>query len=263
MPDLQKKKDNIVQQNAQSARVLRDIEDKILIGLTKNAKIADILEDDELIKVLEESKKTSDEINVRMKESEVTEKEIDKTREIYRPVAYRASILFFTIIDLAIIDPMYQYSLQWFANLFAQSIDNSPKSGEPEQRIKNLNDHFTQNLYENICRSLFEAHKLLFSFILTVKVLFGSRSMDHDEWRYYLAGPSGAIDIVKNPTDWLGDLEWAEAYKQIYGLSKLPAFLGFDHFFIQNQKKFQEIFDSPEPHNFPIPGDWNTKLNTF
>jgi dynein heavy chain, axonemal len=107
MPDLQKKKDMIVQQNAQSAKTLREIEDKILIGLTKNAKIADILEDDELIKVLEESKKTSDEINVRMKESEITEKEIDKTREIYRPVAYRASILFFTIIDLAIIDPMY------------------------------------------------------------------------------------------------------------------------------------------------------------
>jgi dynein heavy chain len=107
MPDLQKKKDSIVQMNAQSAKTLREIEDKILIGLTKNAKIADILEDDELIKVLEESKKTSDEINVRMKESEITEKEIDKTREIYRPVAYRASILFFTIIDLAIIDPMY------------------------------------------------------------------------------------------------------------------------------------------------------------
>jgi hypothetical protein len=42
--------------------VLREIEDKILEGLTKNSKIADILEDDELIKVLDESKKTSDEI---------------------------------------------------------------------------------------------------------------------------------------------------------------------------------------------------------
>jgi len=42
-----------------------------------------------------------------MKESEITEKEIDKTREIYRPVAYRAAILFFTIIDLALVDPMY------------------------------------------------------------------------------------------------------------------------------------------------------------
>lgn len=56
---------------------MRDIEDKILHGLTKHEKIADILETDELIIVLEQSKKTSDEISVRMKESEITEKEID------------------------------------------------------------------------------------------------------------------------------------------------------------------------------------------
>jgi dynein heavy chain, axonemal len=46
-----------------------------------------------------------------MKESEITEKEIDSTRESFRPVAYRASLLFFCIFDLALIDPMYQYSL--------------------------------------------------------------------------------------------------------------------------------------------------------
>ncbi len=84
-----------------------DIEDKILNGLTKNEKIADILEDDELINILDESKTTSDEIKRNLKESEVAEKEIDRTRELFRPVAYRASVLFFTIIDLAAIDPMY------------------------------------------------------------------------------------------------------------------------------------------------------------
>jgi len=131
MPELQKKKDLIVQQNAQAAKTLVDIEDKILTGLTKNENIADILEDDELILVLDDSKRTSDEIKVRMQESEVTEKEIDRTREVYRPVAYRASVLFFTIIDLAVIDPMYQYSLQWFANLFGSSVDNSANSNEP------------------------------------------------------------------------------------------------------------------------------------
>jgi dynein heavy chain len=203
-----------------------------LEGLTKNAKIADILEDDELIKVLDESKKTSDEINIRMKESEITEKEIDKTREIYRPAAYRASILFFTIIDLAVVDPMYQYSLQWFSNLFGASVDGSAKANDAEQRIKNLNEFFTLSLYDNVCRSLFEKHKLLFSFILTIKILFGYNSLDPEEWRYFLAGPSGEIEIAKNPTDWLGELEWAEVYKQLYSMSKLPIFKGFDHFFI-------------------------------
>lgn len=119
-----------MQQNAQAAKTLVEIEDKILNGLTKNENIADILEDDELIIILDDSKKTSDDIKVRMAESKITEKEIDITRELFRPVAYRASILFFTIVDLAVIDPMYQYSLQWFANLFGASVDNSPKSAE-------------------------------------------------------------------------------------------------------------------------------------
>jgi len=46
-----------------------------------------------------------------MKDSKITEEEIDKAREGFRPVAFRASILFFSINDLNLIDPMYEYSL--------------------------------------------------------------------------------------------------------------------------------------------------------
>ena len=225
-------------QNAQAAKTLVDIEDSILNGLTKNENIADILEDDELIIILDESKRTSDDIKVRMAESEITEKEIDRTRELFRPVAFRASVLFFTIIDLAVIDPMYQYSLQWFANLFGSSVNNSPKSNDPPVRIKNLNDYFTLSLYENVCRSLFEKDKLLFSLILTVQILFGDKKMDRTEWRYFLSGPTGAIDIPANPTDWLGDLEFAETYKQLYCMSQLDSLKGFDKFFMENSKEF-------------------------
>jgi dynein heavy chain len=217
MPELQKKKDNIVQQNALAAKSLVEAEDAILTGLTKNDEIAKILEDDELIVVLDESRRTSDEIKARLKESEETERDIDTTRELYRPVAYRASLLFFAIVDLAAIDPMYQYSLQWFANLFGSSIDNSAKASDAAGRIRALNAHFTLALYENVCRSLFEKHKLLFSLILTAKILFGAKALDPREWRYFLAGPSGAVVVPKNPTDWLGDLEWAEVYKQLHG----------------------------------------------
>jgi dynein heavy chain len=70
-----------------------------------------------------------------MAESEITEKEIDVTRELFRPVAFRASLLFFAIVDLAAIDPMYQYSLQWFSNLFGSSIDGSEQTKEAVARI--------------------------------------------------------------------------------------------------------------------------------
>jgi hypothetical protein len=28
-----------------------------------------------------------------------------------------------------------------------------------------------------------------------------------EEWRFFLAGPSGQIDVKPNPTDWLDDIE--------------------------------------------------------
>jgi dynein heavy chain, axonemal len=116
--------------------------------------------------------------------------------------------LFFCIVDLANIDPMYQYSLQWFQRLFAAGVKNSEPDPETEKRIKNLKDYFTLSLYQNVCRSLFETHKLLFSFLLCTKILFGDNKIDQNEWRFFLAGPSGQIDPKPNPTDWLDDIEW-------------------------------------------------------
>lgn len=62
-----------------------------------------------------------------MAQAEATEKEIDDTREQYRPVALRASLLFFAISELAAVDPMYQYSLGWFLALFVRAIEEAPK----------------------------------------------------------------------------------------------------------------------------------------
>ena len=59
---------------------------------------------------------------MKVTEAEATERTIDETRENYRPVATRASVLFFCISDLAAVDPMYQYSLAWFIMLFLRSV---------------------------------------------------------------------------------------------------------------------------------------------
>lgn len=48
---------------------------------------------------------------------------IDEARESYRPCGKIASVLFFVLSDLNIIDPMYQFSLDWYKELFINSIE--------------------------------------------------------------------------------------------------------------------------------------------
>lgn len=64
-----------------------------------------------------------------MKEAEITQVDIDTTRSLYIPVAVRARILFFCLSDLQFIDTMYQYSLEWFVDIFNNSIQATEKSG--------------------------------------------------------------------------------------------------------------------------------------
>lgn len=137
-----------------------------------------------------------------MQAAEQTEKDIDSTRAQYVPVAVNTQILFFCVSDLANIDPMYQYSLEWFTSIFLSSIQGAPRAGKMttdrsdsacssrhvlnilidfldvlEKRIKNINEYFTFSLYCNVCRSLFEKHKLLFAFLLTIRILMNQNKI--------------------------------------------------------------------------------------
>lgn len=95
MPALEERKSTLVLENAQMRKELQDIETTILNMLSVSK--GNILDDKDLIETLARAKKTSAEISTRVKEAEDTEREIDSKREEYRPVAKRASVLFFCI----------------------------------------------------------------------------------------------------------------------------------------------------------------------
>lgn len=62
-------------------------------------------------------KVTSGVISTRLLEAEKTELSISTAREKYRPVATRGSVMYFVVASLAEVDPMYQYSLKYFAQV--------------------------------------------------------------------------------------------------------------------------------------------------
>ncbi|XP_044079595.1 dynein axonemal heavy chain 1 isoform X1 [Siniperca chuatsi] len=256
-PDLEEAKNQLIISNAKMKQELKEIEDEILFRLSSTE--GNPVDNEELIQVLEASKIKAGEIKAKVMAAEQTEQDIDATRLEYVPVAVRTQILFFCVSDLSNVDPMYQYSLEWFLGIFMAGIANSDRADTVEKRIANINEFFTFSLYSNVCRSLFEKHKLMFAFLLCARIMMNENKIDMAEWRYLLSGGMPVQKLTNPAASWLSKRAWQD----ILGLSTLDNFSNLAESFTEHLQGFKRIFDSNQPHREPLPGEWDTELDSF
>lgn len=62
-----------------------------------------------------------------------------------------------------------------------------------KKRIANINRYLTYSLYSNVCRSLFEKHKLMFAFLLCVRIMMNEGKINQVQ--------SGQPDQDRPPRD--------------------------------------------------------------
>jgi len=82
----------------------------------------------------------------------------------YTDVAKRGAILFFAMTSLSAISGMYEYSLNSYNTVFKGGLEMSKKDNVLPARLRMIKDKLTQLFYEFVCMSIFECHKLIFSF---------------------------------------------------------------------------------------------------
>ncbi|KAI8840277.1 hypothetical protein BC829DRAFT_446998 [Chytridium lagenaria] len=229
-PELEEEKTQLILQSAENKKRLKEIEDQILHILSSAE--GNILENETAIEVLSSSKVLSVELFEKQKIAEETERKIDETRDSYRPIASHSSVLFFCIADLANIDSMYQYSLNWFIDLFVNAIAASNKSSVLKRRLKNLESYFTYSLYCNVC---------------------SRAELDDAELQFLITGGLGlGSNTIANPDpSWLSDKAWNELCK----LSDLPVFQGLREDF--RPSDWRSFTDCLEPLEATLPGKWN------
>ncbi|KAM6054400.1 LOW QUALITY PROTEIN: dynein axonemal heavy chain 3 [Chlamydotis macqueenii] len=249
------KKNKLIIESAASQKQLKEKEDKIPETLSNSE--GSILEDETAINILSSSIELSEKISEKQKIASVTEMQIDHTQIGYKSVAIHLPIDL-CISDLTNIEPMYQYSLIWFINLYVQSITKSKKKSEDlEKRIKNTTEHFTVSIYNNVCHSLFEKDKLLFSFLLTVGIMKGKDQIDYEVWHFLLTGDVAVDNPHPNPApDWLSDKSWAEV-AHVSSLTNLHRLM--EHVRENFSKwKLKYVFIRPQEEAFP--DAWSTLM---
>jgi dynein heavy chain len=252
-PEVEAKRIQLVLDSAAAKAQLKEIEDRILALLS--ASTGNILDDQELIETLANSKTMSIKIEEQVQQQERTGVQIQEVRNIYRPLAIRCACLYFIVGELSTIDPMYQFSLDWFILQFAVAIERAESAESRDERFENLFQSYIALLYDLVCRSLFGEHKLLYSILLTFKVQEIDKELDPAAMLALLTGLPGSHPEEKpENSDWLTPVSWL----RIKNLQKLGgSFDGFIDEFKSTVNDWQHVFD----HENPLEIDWPKNFN--
>ncbi|XP_053595266.1 dynein axonemal heavy chain 7 [Microplitis demolitor] len=256
-PELQEKREYLIVQGAANKKALQEVEDNILKTLSSGTG-SEILEDEEAVGILDSSKILSTDILKKQQASEETQRKIETARNDYASIAKYSSALYYTCTDLPNIEPMYQYSLAWFINLYVTTIETAHKSKLLQKRLNFLRDTFTYNLYQNISRSLFEKDKPLYGFILYTTILIERQEITAEELNLFLS----AIDVKKmeNPIDWLPDKSWLKLCQ----LDCLGVFKDFVKSFLNNLQVWKNFYNADiNSQSVQLPAPWDKELTDF
>ncbi|KAM4600952.1 dynein axonemal heavy chain 11 [Polymixia lowei] len=252
-PDLEALKLALTTQQNHFKIELKCLEDELLSRLS--AAKGNFLGDISLVEQLESTKTTANHIHYKVAEARENETEINEARELYRPAAERASLLYFIINDLSKINPMYQFSLKTFNTVFKKAMRRADWNEDVRARVDNLTEAVTYSVFLYTSQGLFERDKLTFFSHTSFQILLKQGLIDAQEYDFLLRLPAEPTRV--NPVPFLSPQAWGA----IKTISTLDMFSGLDRDMESSPKRWRKIVESKCPEKERLPQDWKSKTS--
>uniref|UniRef100_A0A665V5K8 Dynein, axonemal, heavy chain 11 n=1 Tax=Echeneis naucrates TaxID=173247 RepID=A0A665V5K8_ECHNA len=250
-PDLEALKMNLTTQQNHFKIELKRLEDDLLSCLS--AACGNFLGDISLVEQLENTKTTAAQIQYKVVEARENETKINEARELYRPAAERASLLFFIISDLSKINPMYQFSLKSFNSVFNKAMERAEWDADVRTRVLTLTEAITYYVFLYSSQGLFERDKLTFLSHVAFQILLKEGLINAQEFDFLLRFPVEASKL--SPVPFLSTYTWGA----IKTISLMENFSGLDRDIESSPKHWRKIVESSCPENERLPQDWKSK----
>ncbi|TMS10512.1 Dynein heavy chain 11, axonemal [Larimichthys crocea] len=250
-PDLEALKMELTTQQNHFKIELKRLEDDLLNRLS--AAHGNFLGDISLVEQLENTKTTAAHIHCKVVEARENETKINEARELYRPAAERASLLFFIINDLSKINLMYQFSLKTFNSVFNKAMERAEWDEDVRTRVHTLTEAITYSVFLYTSQGLFERDKLTFLSHTAFQILLKQGLIDAQEFDFLLHFPVEASRV--SPVSFLS----AHAWGAIKTISTMEDFSGLDRDVESSPKRWRKIVESSCPEKERLPQDWKNK----
>lgn len=248
-PYLREQRDELLQSKLQDKAKLLEHEDAILSVIAESE--GEILEDERAIREMDASKQLYVKVNERQSIYVEADEKIQTFRESYRRVAAYGAILYCCLDQLRHINPMYQFSLDWYLNLYNYSIERANRSRNLQRRIDFLIRSILKNFYQNICRSIFDVDRLFFSWIFTTRILQMNAQLKENQLDLFVTNsPDFNGPMLEKPNyEWISEKMWCDLNKFSYFIEENDNWF---EAFQTNLDEWKEYFDSDSDKLPPV-----------